>query len=547
MALISGNGFTGDLDLQMVTGGMYGGYEPQSVGVAATIVLECPDPDGFFKDVIVSTSANRIVASIHKSSNPIESYLAFYDPLTLQPVGVGTTVVPNGSPSYEFKFDNLQQHTYEEKKVNTQIINTFNPRALSDKIVALCEDAEGVVYVAFFDLDGNIKKVWKPKAYGTIFDYPDPATTLPWTRGQYGPITTGSKYGSVQMVASTGMIAIGRTTDQAINYDNGTTQHTFTGDGIFVFKVGFPVEWYGPRYMNNIPPPYNSVADFFPNHMVMDGNHIVATAKGGGNGPHGDGAYVRIHDVHGNLRCHIGQYGESGTGYFDLNKYTDVFNGQTSISQATSIPIVKIDSTHYFKSTSDSNVYGNHNWNVDAIGGVAIASGKIAVSVKTAGDNRGMIHLWDLNKDTAVRYNPLSVYADHTVKRESYFSTLGDYMGTDIHMGSGRIVWGSPTATHKTYDAGFDSSANNGDIEFWSTDYDKLDGYSVFGNGFDPEIGVLKQLRVANSYWTVKDIRAGVVVLCTDPPLGSGSGSASKIKILRTPDSVHILDILEQK
>lgn len=578
MALISGTSFNQDTGQRMIAGGLHGYYEPQSVGIAASIALECPDPNGFFKDVIVSTSGNRIVASIHNKTNPKESYLAFYDPLTLQPVGVGTTSVSNSHVIRELSFDNYRQYL-RQSLVTSQagtMVGTYNPVAYGDNIIALCHDnnggtgvghTQGTVYIAFFDLDGNLKTVWRPKANGSVIDWQDSEgvdrTSKP---RRTNIITTRGYYGSVKMIAADGFIAIGRTADQTYNYENGYTngtEPTYSGDGIFIFKFYYPHDDHGPHFVNVIPPVKNTHTDRWPHKMVMNGKFIASTGKGGASdGPTAGKEYFRIHDIHGNLLHH------QGDDY--NNQYIDNLDpDSTTPSYYNAYTITDPFYTQYYNNENLIEVAWYTSRPYTEIGGIAIAGNRVYVGCPSELDNRGFVEILEyegsgysqrqryFSQTKAARSFGYNSY-ERIILNEGTFATSGDYMGRDLHAGSGRLIWGSPVAQSKIWDSGYLTSTglqNSGNVQIISTDVTN-DGddmrYSPFANGVlqygiseKQQYGLMSELRNADAYWTVKDIRNGVIVLATEPPLGSTSPSL--LKVLRTPDSVHVLDVLEQK
>lgn len=566
MALISGNSSLGNLDQKMISGGIFGGYPPQSVGVAASICIESPDSNWFFKDVITNNAASRVVASLHNHSNPRESYLAFYDPLTLQPVGVGTTSVPSGITAYEFTYDDYWQLIREDPIANVQIIGTFNPVPHQDKFLALAEDSDGIIYIAFFDMDGNLQKVWKPKTYGNKVDTTNSSGDIVQSEGAYGPITTDSKYGSVKMISSNSMIAIGRTADSGTNTDNNTRNYySGTGDGMFIFKFAYPATFYGPKFVQNIPPPPESVKDYWPDKMDMDSKHIITSARGGDSGsPHGGGSYVRVHDINGNFQLHIGDHGDLSSpdvteGYPEVindtaNPYWYSSSSDSHGSSRGYYPVYSIDHTEgpYY-------AYDYINYNVGSVGDVSICGGKIYIGLVDQPYNRseaGVLEIYTLKGEGTDRFERL--VDKIRIPNNDTYSLSTDAMGTDVYVGSGRIVWGSPTGTTRVYSGGYQDTINSGKIHIYSTDVENnynllgatggsLERYDVFkGQSLNDFDGVLASLCSPNSYWTVKYVRSGLITLATSPPLGS-TDIASRIKILRTPDSVHIFDIVDQK
>ena len=62
------------------------------VGVGTELDFIQPPVAGHSLEKHVSTCGSRIVVEVHPDSNNLyESYLAFYDSETLQPIGLGTT------------------------------------------------------------------------------------------------------------------------------------------------------------------------------------------------------------------------------------------------------------------------------------------------------------------------------------------------------------------------------------------------------------------------------------------------------------------------
>ena len=584
MAIIFGNSSMSDLNQKMTSGGIYGGHEPQSVGVANTVCIESPDSDWFFKDVVTNNAANRVVASVHKHSDPLQSYLAFYDPLTLEPVGVGTTVVPNNVTTYELKFNKCKQFTYENIRENVQIVNTFSPVPHQDKFVALAEDTEGILHIAFFDMDGNLQKVWRPNSYGQIVDTEDPNNVgvALTSQGAYGPITTGSKYGSVQMKCSNSIIAIGRTFDSAKNYDDDTrSYYSGTGDGLFLFKFAYPATFYGPRFIQNIPPPASCVKDFWPEKIDMDSTYIVTSARGGDSGSvHGQGSFVRVHDINGNLQAHIGDYGPSYN-----PELTDQFTGMKGGTSDQGLEGESDGGGNIWVTSSSSNGspgggYPVHDpeayegsifnpyytrYDVGSVGDVAVSAGKLYVGLIDQPNNvdtGGMLEVYQISSPGTDRFEKLSNIgtAQDRIPHNDSRMVVGDEMGRDIHVGSGRIVWGSPVGSAKyQIRNGTHVRTNSGKVFVIATDFNNdwnsdpggsLPKYDIFtGNdntGLDGVIGKILENDGDNQYWTVKHVRSGLITLATVPPLGDTTVK-SRIKILRTPDSVHIFDIVDQK
>ena len=95
MAVISGNSYFGGIDhnLQIVSSGVKDEGSPLvAIGNSLTHSIEPPDPNHSFGKACVSTCGSRIVVEVHPDPNNLyESYLAFYDTETLQPIGLGTT------------------------------------------------------------------------------------------------------------------------------------------------------------------------------------------------------------------------------------------------------------------------------------------------------------------------------------------------------------------------------------------------------------------------------------------------------------------------
>lgn len=95
MAVITGNSYFGGIDhnQQIVSSGVKDEGSPLvSIGNSLTDSIEPPNPNHSFGKACVSTCGSRIVVEVHPDPNNLyESYLAFYDTATLQPVGLGTT------------------------------------------------------------------------------------------------------------------------------------------------------------------------------------------------------------------------------------------------------------------------------------------------------------------------------------------------------------------------------------------------------------------------------------------------------------------------
>jgi hypothetical protein len=98
------------------------------------------------------------------------------------------------------------------------------------------------------------------------------------------------EYGAIKLSAHNGMVAIGCTFNQAHMYDTGTFDIYGPGDGIYLFRMGDSRQ-SGPKYFTNMRLPAGSYMDFFPEHLDMGSNYLVATGV-----PRGTGATSTLFD-----------------------------------------------------------------------------------------------------------------------------------------------------------------------------------------------------------------------------------------------------------
>lgn len=159
----------------------------------------------------------------------------------------------------------------------------------------------GVVCLGIFGLDGEVIAIheimfqasskmykssdwWKVQDTTHLDDLTDNFPTY-----ESAMVSMG-EYGAIKLSAHNGMVAIGCTFNQAHMYDTGTFDIYGPGDGVYLFRLGDSRQ-SGPKYFTNMKIPAGSYMDFFPEHLDMGSNYIVATGV-----PRGTGATSTLFD-----------------------------------------------------------------------------------------------------------------------------------------------------------------------------------------------------------------------------------------------------------
>lgn len=159
----------------------------------------------------------------------------------------------------------------------------------------------GVVCLGVFGLDGEVIAIheilfrapskmhlssdwWKVQNTNDLTSRTDNFPTMETAMVSMG------EYGAIKLSAHNGMVAIGCTFNQAHMYDTGTFDIYGPGDGIYLFRMGDSRQ-SGPKYFTNMRLPAGSYMDFFPEHLDMGSNYLVATGV-----PRGTGATSTLFD-----------------------------------------------------------------------------------------------------------------------------------------------------------------------------------------------------------------------------------------------------------
>ena len=272
------------------------------------------------------------------------------------------------------------------------------------------------------------------------------------------------EYGCIKLSAHNGMVAIGCTFNQAHMYDTGTFDVYGPGDGVYLFRLG-DSRTTTPKYFTNLRLPAGSYMDFFPEHLDMGSNYIVATGVPRGTGststifdqstgqrqsveyqirmtnvtlpnisndtigytcqfgmrsttntesddtpyftgintsPHASDPYVRLYDMWGLLQAHIGK----GTA-------TDKISWS---STSTGFPIVNYDTRVGYQPSSGGA--GAITIDYEGLSSVSLGSGKLVVGISSVYKGVGMVDIYHL-KSRANIYPNANAVGDEAIWGES--------------------------------------------------------------------------------------------------------------------------------
>lgn len=403
---------------------------------------------------------------------------------------------PHGMVDWYSTIGHMGRGTISWSPMNYETV-VHSPVPLRDKIVAIVEykvpwtgahghgrynDVSsghyGIVCLGVFGLDGEViaihdlrfsvpskmyisSKHWRVQSSNGIaenYNIPNYETRM---------VSMG-EYGSIKLSAHNGMVAIGCTFNQAHMYDTGTFDLYGPGDGVYLFRLGDSRRSM-PRYFTVMRPPTGSYIDFFPEHLDMGSNYLVATGVPRGTGatsslfdqstgerrsteylikgketaganfqtdflqntfvwsvetktdntddvapyytgintsPHASEPYVRLYNLNGLLETHIG----SGT-VTDVLSYDSTDDGYPILNYDNKVKYVDED----FNFETETVSY-------QGLSDVSLGSGKLVIGIGSAVGSRGMVDIYNLKSSS----NALS-RADLRVHNESSWGSSVDY------------------------------------------------------------------------------------------------------------------------
>lgn len=342
-------------------------------------------------------------------------------------------------------------------------------------------------------------------------------------------------------------------------YSSSTLSRTYTRNFIaraLDYGVNIPaLETYSGTEYVAANAPYQSIElhDYTQSPLVTppsstsSGNGVTGF-DGTNVSPYGSEPYIRIYDYYGLLQAQIGK-STSDTDGLDPFPLNGVWYGGKDLLRTYKT------SFKAYNGASTTNIAVNYS----GLESISIASGKLVVGITNFNSNRGIIDVYHLRSPSGTDVSELARTDRTKLFRRANDSTtdrFDAFMGKNVGIAGNRIVIASPDADI-VGSTGALLYENSGKVDIINTSLNPYEEPAYPGSSLyasvspdEPSLserifetgGILAGYAVTNSGITFKTMRAGVIVLGTEP-----NNTNSKLKILRTPLQVSPLDILEQK